>query len=94
MRIDCPGMYSARGYVVAEVFAIRGNYAIGYVTLPDETKKAAVWNIKDGLRMRGPHDESLDRFLGRTRPEGTKLKRKRYPVTNHPALAASTSSTC
>ncbi len=87
MRIDYPGMYSARGYAVAEVFAIRGQFAIGYVTLAGETKKAAVWNIKDGSKVGGPHDENLFQFLGRMRPERTKLKRKRYPVTNPPAVA-------
>lgn len=68
MRIESVGMYRARGYASAEVFAIRGNYCLGYVVHPLELKKAAVWRVKDGTRVNGPADEDLLELIGFAKP--------------------------
>jgi hypothetical protein len=87
-------MYGARGYVTAEVFAIRGQYAIGYVTLPGETKKAVVWNVADGTKVGGPHDENLFVFLGPAKPRIKKPKSKQYPVMSPSVNPEKTPWTC
>jgi hypothetical protein len=75
MQIESVGMYRARGYPSAEVFAIRGNYCLGYVVHPFELKKAAVWRVKDGTRVNGPAEEDLLELIGLAKPRVKKSQK-------------------
>jgi hypothetical protein len=75
MRVESPGIYSARGYSTAEVFGIRGQFCFGYVVHPGDTKKAAVWRVKDGNRVNGPSDEDLVKYLWSALPPKKAQKR-------------------
>ena len=90
MRIESIGMYSARGRASAEVFAIRGNYCLGYVVKPLEIKKAAVWNVKDGTRVNGPAEEDLLDFIGFAKP---RIKMRPKAVDQTPSQQTQKDST-
>jgi hypothetical protein len=74
MHIESPGIYSARGYAIAEVFAIRGKYCLGYVTHAGDTKKATVWLVQDGTKVGGPSDEDLLEFVRPAKPRIKKIQ--------------------
>jgi hypothetical protein len=73
MRIKGIGVYSARRYAFAEILVMRGKYCLGYLVLSDGVKKAAVWNVEDGTKVGGPHDEDLFEFLRPAKPRDKKF---------------------